>query len=182
MMAVPASVSYLSGARRSGQAQQWGWARRWLQRWPYWLLLLPLSRSRSEILRATRLCLSLARREIFGPTWLALLVTWRQFLLARCGSGLAFSCVLRGGWECKECSSNGDCYHAFHYQLLFWLSAPPSHTTVDPKSHECEFVPSRWIVVCCKREPAFSVNAGKPALPPTGKVLKFLAPCARTSR
>ena len=152
MMAVPASVSCLSGARRSGQAQQWGWARRWLQRWPYWLLLLPLSRSRSEILRTTRLCLSLARREIFGPTWLALLVTWRQFLLARCGSGLAFSCVLRGGWECKECSSNDDCYDAFHYQLLFLLSAPPS-----------------------KREPAFSVNAGEPALPPTGNVLKDLS-------
>src|SRR5262249_2561060 len=96
-----------------------GLGRPWLQHLPYWLLLLPLSKSGSEVLCATRLCLFLARCEIFGPTWLLLLVAWRQIHLARRGARFRVRCDLRGGWKCKECSSNRDRYHAFHYQLLF---------------------------------------------------------------
>src|SRR5215510_100233 len=89
----------------------------------YWLLLLSLGRTWCEIPRATRLCLFLARGESFGSTWRRLLVTWRQSGLTRCGAGFAFSCVLRGGWESKECSSNDDRYDALHCQLLLVVCA-----------------------------------------------------------
>src|SRR5262245_61787092 len=89
----------------------------------YWLLLLSLGRTWCEILRATRLCLFLARGECFGYTWRSLLVTWLQSGMTRCGAGFAFSCVLRGGWESKECSSNDDRYDARHCQLLLVVCA-----------------------------------------------------------
>ena len=51
-------------------------------------------------------------------------MTWRRSRLARSGAGFPFGCVLCSSWECKECSSNGYRYDAFHCQLLF-VSAPP---------------------------------------------------------
>src|SRR5262249_1824712 len=104
----------------------------------YWLLLLSLGRTWCEIPRATRLCLFLARGESFGSTWRRLLVTWRQSGLTRCGAGFAFSCVLRGGWESKECSSNDDRYDALHCQLLLVVCAS--------EGQECRTKTARMLV------------------------------------
>ena len=57
---------------------------------------------------------------------------------------LPFGCVLCSSRECKECSSDGYRYDAFHCQLLLVVRTS-SDKTVGPKPPDYEFVPSHLL-------------------------------------